>query len=69
MGDPFLQDRVRRQADGVFNSLAFKILVKVRIGEGRVGTKIKAQDLAFIAQDDRLQRILPAVGAVNVAGT
>ena len=69
MGDPFLQDRVRRQADGVFDPLAFEILVKVRIGKGRVGAKIKAQDLAPIADNDRLQHTLPAVGAMHIAGT
>jgi Sulfite exporter TauE/SafE len=37
------------------------------IGSSR--TEVDAQDLALIAQDDRFEHALPAVGAVNVAGT
>jgi hypothetical protein len=40
-----------------------------RIGEGGVGAKIKAQDFPFVAFDNRLEHALPAIGAVDVAGT
>jgi len=69
IADPFLQDAVRGKPDRVFDAFGFEILIDIRIGEARVGAKIDARDLAAIALHDRLQNALPAIGAVDVAGT
>src|SRR6266404_8935629 len=69
VADAFLQDAVRRKPDRVLDAFRFQILVDIGIGEARVGAEIDARDLAAIARHDGLQHILPAVGAVNVAGT
>ena len=42
MADPFLQDAVRRLADGVFNALGFEIVVNLGIGEAGVASEIDA---------------------------
>ena len=36
---------------------------------GKIGAEIEAQDLAAIAGHDRGEHVLPAIGAVDVAGT
>ena len=68
VANPTLQDLVGRQPDRVFDVLSLQVLVDARHGEGGIGTEIDAQDLALIAYDDRLEHVLPAVGAVHVAG-
>ena len=69
MADPFLQDPVGWQANGVFDPFAFEIVVNVGIGEAGVASKVDARDAAFVASHDWLQHGLPAVGAMDVAGT
>ena len=69
MADPFLQDAVRWQPYCVFDPLGFEKLVNLGIGKTRVGPEINARDLPLIALHNRLQHTLPAIGAVDVAGT
>src|ERR1700758_1877294 len=69
MANPLLQNAVCRQADRVFDPLGFEKLVNVWIGEGGVSAKINAQDFSFVAFDNQLEHALPAIGAVDVAGT
>ena len=69
IADPLLQDAVGRKPDRILDPLGFQELVDLGHGEGRVGAEIEARDLAPIARHDRLQHVLPAVGAVDVAGT
>jgi hypothetical protein len=66
--NPLLQDAVRRQTDRILDRLGFKILLNLGIGEACVGSEIEARDFATIARHDRLQHVLPPVGAMNVAG-
>jgi hypothetical protein len=68
VADPILQDAVGGETDRILDALGFEKLIDVRIGEARVGAKIDARDLAAIARQDRLQRTLPSIGAVDVAG-
>jgi hypothetical protein len=42
MANPFLQDAVGRQANGVFDSFAFEIVVEVGIDEAGVASEIDA---------------------------
>jgi hypothetical protein len=49
--------------------LIFEELVNFGTAEGGVSPEIDARDLSLIAFDNRLQRVLPAVGAVDVAGS
>ena len=44
-------------------------LVNIWTGEGGVSTKVDARDLSLIALDNRPQHALPAVSAVDVAGS
>src|SRR6516165_4883525 len=69
VADPVLQDLVGAQPDRVFYVLSLQVLVDTRHGEGGIGPEIDAPDPAAIAQDDRLEHVLPAIGAVHVAGT
>ena len=69
VGNPVLQNLVRRQTDRIFDPLGFEALVDPRHGEGGIGAEVDAKDLALIAHDDRFEHTLPAVGAVHVAGT
>jgi hypothetical protein len=69
IGNPVLQNLVRRQTDRIFDPLGFEALVDPRHGEGGIGAEVDAKDLALIAHDDRFEHTLPAVGAVHVAGT
>ena len=68
IADPVLQDLIGGQADRVFDPFSFQALVHAGNGEGCIGPEIDAQDFALIPHDDRLKHILPAVGAVHVAG-
>ena len=68
MADPFLQDSVGRQANGVFDPIAFENVVNFGISEAGVASKVDAGDLAFVALHNRLQHALPPVGAMDVAG-
>jgi len=43
-------------------------LVHLRRGEGSIGAKIQARNLAAITRDIRAQRALPVIDAVNFAG-
>ena len=67
--DPLLQKPVGGEADRVADPLGFQVLVDARHGEGRVGAEVEARDLAAIAGHDRVEHVVPAVGAVDVAGT
>ena len=49
--------------------LRLQKLVDLGHCKGRVRSKIDARDLASIALHDRIEHILPAVGAVDIAGT
>jgi hypothetical protein len=69
VADPVLQDAVRRKPDRVLDPFGFKIFVDIRIGEGGIGAEIDARDLAAIARHDTIKHTLPAIGAVDVAGT
>ena len=69
VADPVLQDPVRRQQDRVFDSFGFEIFVDIGIGKAGVSAKIDARDLAAIARHDGIMHTLPAIGAVDVAGT
>jgi len=69
VADPVLQDAVRRKPDRVFDPFGFKICVDIRIGEAGIGAEIDARDLAAIARHDGIKHTLPAIGAVDVAGT
>src|SRR6516225_9789410 len=69
VADPVLQDAVRREPDRILDPLGFEELVDIGIGKGGIGAEVEARDLAAVAPYDRLQHVLPAVGAVDVAGT
>jgi len=69
MADALLQDAVGRQANGVFDPFTFEIVVKIGVGEAGVASETDARDAAFVARHDRLEHALPAVGAMDVAGT
>ena len=69
MADPFLQDAVGRQENGVFDPFAFEIVIEIGIGEPGVASEINSRDAAFVASHDWLEHALPAVGAMDVAGT
>src|SRR5262249_2217694 len=69
VANPTLQDLVGRQPDRILDPLRFEKLVDLGHGEGCIGSKIDARDLASIALHDRVEHILPAVGAVDIAGT
>ena len=64
-----LQDPVGGEPDRILDPLVFQVLVDPWHGEGRVGAEIDARDLAPIARHDRVEHVLPAVSAVDVAGT
>jgi len=68
MADPFLQDPGGRQANGVFDPFVFEVVVNVGIGEAGVASKVDARDAAFVARHDRLEHVVPSVGAMDVAG-
>ena len=69
VADPALQDAVRRKPDRVFDPFGFKIFLNIWIGEAGIGPKINARYLAAIARHDAIKHTLPAIGAVDVAGT
>src|SRR5262249_16173397 len=58
-----------RQQGCIFDPLGFKELVDLGHREGCIGSKIDAWDFALIALHDGLEHWLPAVGAVDIAGT
>ena len=45
MADPFLQDAIGRQANGVFDPFGFEVFVDIGIGEPGVGAEIDARTL------------------------
>src|ERR1700731_4927134 len=69
ISDPLLQDAVCRQTYGIFDPFGFEKLVDLGIGKAGVGSEINERDLAAIARPDRLQNLIPAICAVDVAGT
>src|SRR5262249_20681610 len=69
VANPTLQDLVGRQPDRIFDPLGFQELVDLGHREGCIGSKIDAWDFALIALHDGLEHWLPAVGAVDIAGT
>ena len=65
--DLLAQDGISGQPDGVEITCLFEACVDRRYGIGRIGPK-EAHDVAFgISGDHRVQNLLPAVGAVDVA--
>ena len=65
--DLLAQDGICGQPDGVEITCLFEACVDRRNGIGRIGPK-EAQDVAIgISGDHRVQNLLPAVGAVDVA--
>src|SRR6202023_45100 len=54
---------------GIFDPFGFEKLVDLGIGKAGVGSEINERDLAAIARHDRLQNLIPASCAVDVAGT
>ena len=48
----------------ILDPLRFENLVDLGHGEGCIGSKTDARDLASIALHDRVEHILPAVGIV-----
>ena len=69
VADPLLQDAVGRKPDRILDPLRFEELVDIGIRKAGVGAEIEARDLAPIACHDRVEHVVPAVGAVHVAGT
>src|SRR5476649_1667854 len=69
ISDPPLQDEVFRQTYGVFDPFGFEELVDLEIRKAGVGPKINARDVASVTRHDRVEHFLPAVRAVDVAGT
>src|ERR1019366_10707602 len=69
ISDPPLQDGVFRQTYGVFDPFGFEELVDLGIRKAGIGPKINARDLASVTRHDRVEHFLPAVRAVDVAGT
>ena len=69
ISDPPLQDGVFRQTNGVFDPFGFEELVDLWVCEAGIGPKIDARDLASVTRHDRVEHFLPAVCAVDVAGT
>lgn len=68
MGNVFLENSVRFEADGVEEALTFQILVDVRRGEGGVPSEVAVQVPFPVTPDDRFQNLTSTVGAVDVAG-
>src|SRR6516164_5582106 len=67
VSDLVLQDPIGRQPDRITHALGFEELVDLRVGEGRIATKIAALHRAPVPGDYRLQHRAPTVGAVHVA--
>src|SRR5499427_9470057 len=55
VANPTLQDLVGRQSDRILDPLRFEKLVDLGHGEGCIGSKIDARDLASIALHDRVE--------------
>jgi hypothetical protein len=66
--DPFLQDRVGRQADGIPRALGLEQLVQLGLGEAGVTAEVEGEAALAIAGDHRHQHRAPIVGAMDVAG-
>src|SRR6195256_2237080 len=69
ISDPVLQNPVARQTNRIFDPFGFEKLVDLGIGKAGVGSEINERDLAAVARHNRLQNLIPAIRAVNVAGT
>ena len=71
--DPFVQLRIALDADGVIPALGLQQVEERRDGEGRIGPEPPPGDrgsgLGRVSRQHRLQHFLPAVGAVDIAGT
>jgi hypothetical protein len=67
MPDPFLQDGIGRQPDGVADPLRLEQLVDLGLGEAGVTTEVEVEAALAVAGDDRLEHRAPTVGAVDVA--
>ena len=68
MGDAFLENRIRLEADGVRETLALQKPMYVRSGESAIALEIAAKVSFPLTLDHGFKNIAPAVGAVDVAG-
>ena len=70
--DPFVEFGIALHADGVIPALGFQQVKQRRDGEGRIGPEPPPFDRGpgggRIARQNRLQHILPTIGAVDIAG-
>jgi hypothetical protein len=67
--DLLLENLIGRQPDRVFESFGLQELVDLRVCEGGIGAEVAAFELTSVAGRDRLNRLLPTVRRMNVAGT
>ena len=68
MGDAFLENSVRFEADGVEETVVFRKRVNVRCGKGGIPSEVAAQVPFPVTLNDRFQNIPSSVSAVDVAG-
>ena len=68
MGDTFLKNSVRLEADGVKKTFCFQELVYVRCGKGGIPTEVAAQVPFPVTLDDGFENGAPGIGAMNIAG-
>ena len=70
--DPFVEFGIALHADGVIPALGFQQVKQRRDGEGRIGPEPPPFDRGpgggGTARQNRLQHILPTIGAVDIAG-
>jgi len=68
MGDTFLRNSVRLEADGVRQTFCFQELVYVRCGKGGNPSEVAPQVPFPVTLDDGFENGAPTVGATNIAG-
>src|SRR5450631_1302799 len=66
MADALLRYLVCGQADRVFDPFSLHELIHVGLSESSVASKGDAFHRSSVARNDRLEHMLPSVGAVNV---
>jgi hypothetical protein len=69
MGDTFLKNCVRLEADVVKKTFCFQELLDVRCGKGVIPSEVAAQVPFPVTLDDGFENGALAVGALNITGT
>jgi hypothetical protein len=64
--NPLRQHLITGEPDGIEEAMFLQVLLELRAGKSRIGPNVQADPNSLIGSHDRLQHLLPAMGAMDI---